>query len=218
VQAQFLYTTDGGTITITGYYGSDDVVAIPSLINGLPVTRIGDWAFDSCTTLTSITIPNSVISIGNSAFSSCTSLTSVTIPNGVASIGSWAFSSCTKLTGVYFRGNAPGLGSFVFWYTSPTVYYLPEMTGWGTTFGGCPTALWRLQIQTGDASFGVRTNQFGFNITWASGRVIVVEACTNLASPNWSPLRTNTLSADALYFSDPEWTNYPRRFYRLRSP
>jgi len=66
--------------------------------------------------------------------------------------------------------------------------------------------------------FGVRTNQFGFTVTWASGLVIVVEACTNLAIPDWSPLQTNTLSSDSLYFSDPQWTNYPARFYRFRSP
>jgi hypothetical protein len=65
---------------------------------------------------------------------------------------------------------------------------------------------------------GVRTNQFGFNIaeaTGASSVPFVVEACTNLSSPNWQPLATNTGS---VYFSDPQWTNYPSRFYRIRSP
>jgi hypothetical protein len=47
---------------------------------------------------------------------------------------------------------------------------------------------------------------------------LVVEACTNLANPIWSPLATNTLSNGSSYFSDPQWTNYPTRFYRLRSP
>jgi len=64
----------------------------------------------------------------------------------------------------------------------------------------------------------VRTNQFGFTITWASGMVVVAEACTNLANPLWSPLQTNTLTGDTLYFSDPGWTNYPRRLYRIRWP
>ncbi|MEK7707782.1 MAG: hypothetical protein AAB380_07280, partial [Verrucomicrobiota bacterium] len=59
---------------------------------------------------------------------------------------------------------------------------------------------------------------FRFNITWAGGRAIVVDACGNLANPTWSPLQTNTLIGDSLYFSDPEWTNYPARFYRLRWP
>ena len=42
VQAQFNYTNSGGTVTITSYYGSGGAVTIPSTINGLPVTKIGD--------------------------------------------------------------------------------------------------------------------------------------------------------------------------------
>ena len=45
VQAQFNYTTNNGTITITGYTGPGGAVAIPDTINGLPVTSIGDYAF-----------------------------------------------------------------------------------------------------------------------------------------------------------------------------
>ena len=42
VQTQFLtYATNNGTITITGYAGSNGIVAIPSTINGLPVTTVG---------------------------------------------------------------------------------------------------------------------------------------------------------------------------------
>jgi hypothetical protein len=121
------------------------------------------------------------------------------------------------LTGIYFRGNAPGVtGSYVFTNdTSTTIYHLPGTTGWGPTFDICPTALWRPLI-SGDSSFGVLTNQFGFNINWASGMITVVEACSNLTNIVWVPLRTNTLSADLSYFSDPSWTNYPHRFYRVR--
>ena len=49
-------------------------------------------------------------------------------------------------------------------------------------------------MQAVDLSFGVRTNQFGFNILWATGQSIVVEACTNLATPVWSPLQNQALS------------------------
>jgi hypothetical protein len=65
---------------------------------------------------------------------------------------------------------------------------------------------------------GVRTNRFGFTVTGASGMIVVVEACTNLAHPIWSPLQTNTLAGGSSYFSDPQRMNYPTRFYRLRSP
>jgi hypothetical protein len=97
-----------------------------------------------------------------------------------------------------------------------TVYYLPGAKGWGPMFGGFPTVLWNPQIQPG--SFGVRTNQFGFTITGTSNIVVVVQASTNLANPVWSPLATNTLTSGSFYFSDPRWTNYPARFYRLRWP
>jgi hypothetical protein len=102
-----------------------------------------------------------------------------------------------------------------------TVYYLPGTTGWGTTFGGRQTALWLLPnplILNNGPSFGVQTNGFGFIISWATNISVVVEACTNLATPIWSPAGTNTLTGGSSYFRDPEWTNYPRRFYRLRSP
>ena len=59
---------------------------------------------------------------------------------------------------------------------------------------------------------------FGFIISWATNVPVVVEACTNLANPVWFPLQTNTLTGGSFYFSDSQWTNYPARFYRFRSP
>jgi uncharacterized repeat protein (TIGR03803 family) len=73
------------------------------------------------------------------------------------------------------------------------------------------------QIQLTDGSFGVRTNHFGFNLTGFSNQVVVIEACTNLMTGQWSPLQTNTLGTNTLYFSDPMWTNYPDCFYRVRT-
>ena len=64
----------------------------------------------------------------------------------------------------------------------------------------------------------MQTNGFGFTISWATNIPVVVEACTNLANPLWSPVGTNTLTDGSSYFSDPQWTNYPARLYRLRSP
>lgn len=74
------------------------------------------------------------------------------------------------------------------------------------------------QVQSSDASFGVRTNQFGFNIIGSRGLVTVVEVSTNLTNPIWTPVKTNTLTGAPRYFADPGWNNYSRRFYRLRSP
>jgi len=179
------------------------------------VTSIGNDAFGACTSLTSVTIPNSVTSIGEEAFGWCTGLTSVTIGTNVASIGDLAFDGCTSLTSVYFTGNAPSADSTVFACdVKATVYYLPWTTGWSTPFGGIAAVLWNPQAQ----NLGVQANQFGFTITGPSNLVIVVEACTNLVNAVWVPVATNTLTGGSSYFSDPDWTNYPCRFYRLRSP
>jgi len=127
------------------------------------------------------------------------------------------FQNCSNLAGVYFRGNAPIVDSSVFSGDNYlTFYYLPGTTGWGPFFAGRPALLWNPQVQPG--SFGVRTNQFGFNITGTSGLVVVVEVSTNLANSAWCPLQTNTLSGSSLYFTDPKRTNSPARFYRLRWP
>jgi len=191
-------------------------VTIPS-----SVTNLGGWVFQFCHSLTSVLIPNSVTSLGDAAFYWCNNLTNVIIGTGVTNLGDAAFSDCFSLTSVYCQGNAPSLGSDVFSFdNNPTVYYLLGTTGWSnfSAVAGVPVALWNPLIQIGDGSFGVQTNQFGFNIQWASGRTVVVEACTNLANPVWQPVQTNTLTTGSAYFSDPQWTNYPGRFYRLRSP
>lgn len=102
--------------------------------------------------------------------------------------------------------------------TNTIAYYLPGTTGWGTSFGGLQTKVWNPQAQTSDGSFGVQMNEFGFTITGTSGLGFVVEACTDLSNPIWTPVGTNTLENGSSYFSDPQWINYPVRFYRLRSP
>src|ERR1039458_3429326 len=74
-EAQWNYTLNNGTITITGYYGSGGAVTIPSTINGLPVTSIGDHAFYCLLSLATVTIPDCVTNIGYEAFIGCSSQT-----------------------------------------------------------------------------------------------------------------------------------------------
>ncbi len=210
--------TIANSVTSIGAYAFEACISLASVTIPNSVTSIGIFAFYQCTSLASVTIPNSVTTILDRTFESCTSLTTATIGNAITNIGSLAFAFCTDLTSVYFKGNAPAADSTALGNENATVYYLPGTAGWGATFAGRPTSLWNLQVQTGIANFGVRTNRFGFNITGPTNGVVVVEACTNLASPIWSPLQTNTLTGGYAYFSDPQWTNYPGRFYRLHSP
>ena len=241
------------------------------------VTNIGSSAFRRCSSLTDVTIPESVINIGSSAFGACDNLTAIsvdptnpvycsidgvlfdksqttllqypagksgsykipenvrnigdyafalnlnpttiTIPASVTNIGYEAFFSPYRLANIYFQGNAPNVEALVFYNNFiSTAYYLPGTTGWSDTFGGVPAVLWNPKAQTSDGRFGVQANSFGFNITGTSNLVIVVEAATDFANPVWVPVQTNVLTGGAVYFSDAQWTNYPGRFYRLRSP
>jgi hypothetical protein len=192
--------------------------SLASVNFGTNLIRIGTSAFYGCTSLTNITIPDSVTYIGRSAFEACTSLTTVTVGTGVTDFRDEVFSSCSSLTGVYFRGNAPWLAHGTFDDDDNlTIYYLPGTTGWGRSFGGHPAVLWVSPVKATAASLGVRTNRFGFSITCTTNIPVVVEACTNLANPAWSAVATDILTGGSSYFTDPQWTNYPNRFYRLRS-
>lgn len=245
-KAQLLYTTNNGAITITGYSGPRGAVVIPSAINGYPVTTIAPWAFwvylgDS--TLTSVTIPDSVTVIGNDAFIGCgaltnvilgnnlkiiqegafkdTALASVMIPRSVTDIAESVFNTGSMRT-MYFQGNPPKVGVFYNYSLGPesvVLYYVPGTSGWGSfdpasSYRNHPIVLWNPLAQ----SSGVRSNRFGFNIAGTAGIPIVVEACTNLALGNWSALQSCTVTNGSIYFSDQQWTNYPGRLYRLRSP
>ncbi len=118
---------DDGTVEITGYTGSAEIVNIPEKIDGGSVTYIGNYAFNNCTSLTSVKIPNSVTSIGNGAFNNCTSLTSVKIPNSVTSIGNDAFSGCTSLTSIKIPNSVTWItGSAFYNCTSLTSITIPD--------------------------------------------------------------------------------------------
>jgi len=146
------------------------------------------------------------------------------IGRGIANIAGGAFLDCSSLQGVYFQGNAPSSSESFSGDGSATAYYLPGTLGWSSRFGdpyGLPTASWfrpNPTILNFEPNFCIQTNRFGFTISWATNISAVVEACTNLANPVWSPVRTNTLTSGSCYFSDSQWTNYPDRFYRIRSP
>ncbi len=118
----FTYTNHGDSIEITGFDNSVSDVVIPSEMEDLPVTTIGnmaffgssitslvmpntvividDYAFMGCEALTDVTFSENLTTISLAAFSNCTSLSEVTIPQSVTSLEFSAFSKCTALTAV----------------------------------------------------------------------------------------------------------------------
>lgn len=102
------------SVEITKCDVSAKSISIPSKMNGLPVTRIGENAFDGCSYMTNVVIPDSVISIGSWAFRNCSSLESLTIGENVESIGDWAFYQCTKLKALTIPNNVVKIGNRAF--------------------------------------------------------------------------------------------------------
>lgn len=92
-------------------------------------------------------VSDGVTRIGAWAFSSCSELDSITFPSSVAAFDKTPFLCCVRLKRLYFEGAAPspwplgGSGGS----RGAMIYYRAGAVGWGTTFGGLPTASWESQ-------------------------------------------------------------------------
>ena len=113
--SSFEYTAQNGNVIITKFIGTETDVSIPIIINGMPVTSIGNNAFQGNDKIESITIPYGVTSIGNNAFQKCYGLTNIDIPDSVTSIGNYAFYSCGGLTSITIPNHITNIGNYVFY-------------------------------------------------------------------------------------------------------
>ncbi len=123
-------------------YGFDESVTeleIPSEINGLPVTKIGEIAFYKKKHLKKVTVPSSVTEICDNAFNNCsgmetiifekrnselklgtriffgcTSLKNIEIPYGVTAIPFSMFNGCKNLTEIVIPESVEAIGSDAF--------------------------------------------------------------------------------------------------------
>jgi BspA type Leucine rich repeat region (6 copies) len=115
VEAQFTFTTNNGTITLTGYTGSGGDVVIPSTTNGFPVTTIAPNAFSGKSTVTSYTLPNSITNIGDSAFyANSFTLTKINIPGSVITLGSRVCAACFSLVNINLGDGLTTIGTNMF--------------------------------------------------------------------------------------------------------
>jgi len=134
----FTLINNGTAYSVSKGTATSELVAIPAINNGLPVTEIADSGFIEYSNLTNVTIPSGVTKIGNYAFFHCSNLASIVIPSGITNIGNFAFSDCGSLTTVYFGGSSSTewttitMGSNNTQLTNATRYY------YSSTFQGAP--------------------------------------------------------------------------------
>ena len=121
VRNLFEYRVEDGEAIITGFKGGMTRVETPSVIDGIPVTAIGDYAFDGLNSeaLVEITISENIKSIGEGAFANspsvriiveakpehigqkaflgCEGLERIELGAGLTEVPFEAFSGCTRL-------------------------------------------------------------------------------------------------------------------------
>ena len=108
-------------------------VEIPELIEGLPVTIIGDKAFDQCVNVKSISIPESV-----------------------SYIGTEAFAGNSGLDTLFFAGAPPELGENVFEGIAKTATIVPDQgaEGWENSFQNIEVNFQEIEINQGIVADG----------------------------------------------------------------
>ncbi len=105
--------SQNGVLTDCKYAGVGQI-DIPSQIDGITVTSIGNNAFADQSGISGISLPDSITNIGDNAFAGCTSLASINIPYGVTSIGAGAFSDCSALQNISISKNITSIGAGAF--------------------------------------------------------------------------------------------------------
>ena len=194
LQAGYNYTIDGGQIIITGYAGPGGVLTLPSAIDGLPVTSIGNSAFSGAS-LTCVTIPDSVTNIGDHAFGACSSLGSVMIGNHVTSIGGSAFTACHSLASVTIPDSVTCIGNNAFEHclSLTAVTIGNHVTSIGqSAFGGClslasvtiPDSVTTIGDDAFEGCWGLSSITLGHRVTTIAQRAFSGTSLASITIPD----------------------------------
>ena len=142
-ETNIVYAVEGGNLyfdpntgTITDCDSTVTMAQIPTAINGVAVTAIGNFAFESCAKMKTVTIPQGVVSIGQLSFAYCHALTGITLPNSVTTLRDKAFFDCISLSDINLGSGITSIGRDVFWGTA---YYRADKN-WKNDFlysGNC---------------------------------------------------------------------------------
>ena len=131
---EFYLMTDGtyGVMGGTTMYMSE--VVIPSMYQGVAVTRILPEAFKGAS-VSSVIIPNTITRIDKYAFYQ-TALTSVLLPSGLTYIGEYAFTSCSSLKKVLIPNSVVFIGEHAFASLSGKFYCeaTTQPSGWNSSW------------------------------------------------------------------------------------
>jgi len=181
------FTFDSATGTINDYTGDGGDVVIPATINGVPVTKIGDFAFNSENGITSVSIPSGVTSIGFAAFTSCYSMKSVALPDTLETIGAAAFQDSNSLRSIVIPASVTSIDDHAFSGLSHLPPIKTNMTQ-AVFLGDAPTMGTDVFLLTAD----------DFKIYYPNGKSGYTSSpWTDYSVISYDPASTYTVSYDA---------------------
>lgn len=122
----FEYTDVDGGISITGFDGQDEIVVIPSNIEGKDVVSIGDNAFINNSTMKAVKVPDKVHTLESGSFMNCTELEIFVSGSAVKKLDMYTFSGCKKLHSVELNDGLETLDGLCFALTNLTEIEIPS--------------------------------------------------------------------------------------------
>ncbi len=111
----YLYSTGSSGVTLTKYFGEgESTLVLPTEVDGLPVTRIGEKCFEDHDEIEAVVLPGTLKVIGYRAFYGCSKLSDMNLPDSLEQTGGWALAH-TGFTSVVFPEGFDTLGYGTFY-------------------------------------------------------------------------------------------------------
>ena len=112
----FEYEEVEGGVSITKYLGEDELIVVPSVIDGKDVVSLGEMVFANNEVIRACKLSDCIQEISKRAFTNCTNLEIFISGSQVKIIDDYAFNNCTKLQFVELNQGLEkiGLGAFGF--------------------------------------------------------------------------------------------------------
>ncbi len=181
------YSNNGnGTCTITGLGTcTDSNIYIPTVIDGLIVSSIGNSAFQQ-TAIKKVYIPESVTEIGDAAFFGCIYMNKAIMSDNVEIIGNEAFAECKSLNSIIIPSKVTELrNTFIGCVRLDNITIPGNVQSLHQAFNGC-TSLKNIILSNGIVTLGYAS----FCNCTSLNTIVIPESVTEIGEEcfSWSGL------------------------------
>ncbi len=111
---EFEFAKEDRKAVVTKYTGTDATVAVPSILDGLPITTIAEGAFTGADTVRTVVLPPSIETVEEGAFRDST-LKELYLSDNIVSITDMSFEGCKEFSTVHINAyDLPRCGSVLY--------------------------------------------------------------------------------------------------------